>query len=58
MCGYWLVYFAFLFLQKIKNRVVIYVHPFENNFDDNLVFLSFYWSKPMEREKEREMKRT
>jgi len=33
---------------------VIYVHPFEDNFDDNLVFLTSYWSKTMEREKGRE----
>jgi len=26
----------------IYKRVVIYVHPFEDNFGDKLVFLSFY----------------
>jgi len=39
---------------SILGRVVIYVHPFEDNFDDNLVFLSSYWSNTMEREKGRE----
>lgn len=34
------------------------VHQFHNNFSDNLVFLSSYWSKTMEREKGREMIRT
>jgi len=33
---------------------MIFVHPFNDNFGDNLVFLSFYWSKTMEREKGRE----
>jgi len=33
---------------------VIFVHPIDDNFGDNLVSLSFYWSKTMEREKERE----
>jgi len=35
-------------------RAMIFVHPFINNFGDNLVFLSFYWLKTMEREKGRE----
>lgn len=30
------------------------VHQFYNNFSDNLVFLSSYWLKTMEREKRRE----
>jgi len=35
--------------------VVIFVRSIDdNNFGDNLIFLSFYWSKTMEREKERE----
>jgi len=33
----------------IKKKVVIYVHPFEDNF----VFLSFYWSKQWRQEKEK-----
>jgi len=33
---------------------MIFEQPFANNFDDNLPFLSSYWSKTMEREKERE----
>jgi len=37
---------------------VIFVHPFDDNFDNNFVFLSSYWLKTMEREKIREMKRT
>jgi hypothetical protein len=37
---------------------VIYVHPFEDNFDDNFIVLSSYWPKTMEREKGREKKRT
>jgi hypothetical protein len=43
---------------KINHRGVIYVHLFEDNFHDKLVFLSSYWSKTMEREKRRERKRT
>jgi len=39
-------------IKKIK-KVVIYVHPFEDNF----VFLSFYWSKTMETGKGKERKR-
>jgi len=31
---------------------VIYVHPFEDNFDDNLFFLSFYLSKQLREKKE------
>jgi len=31
-----------------------FVHLFHDNFSDNLVFLSFYWSKTMERKKGRE----
>jgi len=38
---------------KINHRGVIYVHLFEDNFHDKLVFLSSYWSKTMEREKGR-----
>jgi len=38
-------------------RVVIHVHLFQDNFDDNLVFLFSYWSKTMKREKGRERKR-
>jgi len=30
---------------------VIYVHPFEDNFDDNLVFFCSYWLKAMKRGK-------
>jgi len=33
---------------------VIFVHSIDDNFGDNLAFLSFYWSKTMEREKGRE----
>jgi len=33
---------------------VIFVHPIDDNFGDNFIFLSFYWSKTMEREKGRE----
>jgi hypothetical protein len=33
---------------------MIYVHPFNDNLGDNFVFLSFDWSKTMEREKGRE----
>jgi hypothetical protein len=36
------------------NRVVIFLHPFDDNFVDNLVFLISYWSKTIEREKGRE----
>jgi len=35
-------------------RVMIFGHPFDDNFLDNLVFLSSYWSKTMEREKGKE----
>jgi hypothetical protein len=34
---------------------MIFVHPFNDNFEDNLVFLFSYWPKTMEREKGREM---
>ena len=37
---------------------MIFVHPFHDNFSDNLVFLSFYWSKTMKREKGKERIRT
>jgi len=37
-----------------SHKVVIFWHPFDDNFVDNLVFLTFYWSKTMEREKVRE----
>ena len=37
---------------------MIYVHLFNDNFSDNHVFLSSYWSKTLEREKGREMIRT
>jgi hypothetical protein len=30
---------------------MIFEQPFANNFYDNLLFLSFHWSKTMEREK-------
>jgi len=33
---------------------MIFVHPFDDNFGDNFVFLSLNWSKIMEREKGRE----
>jgi len=33
---------------------VIFVHLIDDNFGDNLDFLSSYWSKTMEREKGRE----
>jgi hypothetical protein len=33
---------------------MIFVHPFDENFGDNLAFLPSYWSKTMEREKRRE----
>ena len=33
---------------------MIFVHLFNDNFGDNYVFLSFYWSKTMDREKGRE----
>jgi D-alanyl-lipoteichoic acid acyltransferase DltB (MBOAT superfamily) len=36
--------------------VMIFWHPFDDNFVDNLVFLTSYWLKTMEREKERERK--
>jgi len=42
----------------VKKRAMIFIHPFNDNFSDNLVFLSSYWSKTMEREKGREMIRT
>ena len=32
---------------------MIFVHPFNDNFGDNLVFLLFCWSKKMKREKKR-----
>ena len=44
--------------QGAQIRAVIYVHPFYDNFDDNIVFLSSYWSKTIKREKGREGKRT
>jgi len=34
---------------------MIFVYLFINNFNDNFVFLSFYWLKAMEREKGREI---
>jgi len=37
-----------------NNRAIISIHPFSDNFDDNLVFLSFYRLKTMETEKGRE----
>ena len=30
---------------------MIFVHPFNDNFNDNLVFFSFYRSKTIERKK-------
>ena len=33
---------------------MIFIHIFIDNFGDNLVSLSFYWLKTMEREKRRE----
>jgi len=33
-------------------RTMIFVHLIDDNFGDNLTFLSFYWSKTIEREKE------
>ena len=35
---------------------MIFEQSFANNFYDNLIFLSFYWSKTLEREKGRESK--
>jgi len=35
---------------------MIFVHLFHDNFGDNHVFLSSYWSKTIEREKRREDK--
>jgi len=35
---------------------MIFEQPFVNNFHDNFIFLSFHWSKTMEREKGREHK--
>jgi len=34
--------------------VVIFVHPIDDNFGNNLAFLSSYWSKIMERKNGRE----
>ena len=33
---------------------MIFEHPIDDNFGDNLAFFSSYWSKTMEREKGRE----
>jgi len=33
---------------------IIFVHSFNDNFGDNLVFISSFWSKTMEREKGRD----
>jgi len=41
---------------SISERAMIFEQPFPNNFYDNLIFLSFYWSKTIEREKGRESK--
>ena len=38
----------------ISIRAMIFEQSFANNFYDNLLFLSSYWSKTMEREKGRE----
>ena len=38
----------------IEKRGMIFVHLFIDNFEDSHVFLSFYWSKTIGREKERE----
>ena len=39
---------------QILKGAMILVHPFIDNFSDNLVFLSFYWLKTIEREREKE----
>jgi len=41
-----------------KKKIILKSAPFHYNFSDNLVFLSSYWSKIMEREKGRERIRT
>jgi len=38
----------------IKLRAMIFEQPFANNFYDNLIFISFHWSKTMERKRRRE----
>ena len=43
-------------MQYRNLKTGIFEQPFVNNFHDNLIFLSFRWSKTMEREKERECK--
>jgi len=35
----------------IEKRGMIFVHLFIDNFEDSHVFLSFYWSKTIDREK-------
>jgi hypothetical protein len=40
----------------VKRKTMIFVHPFNDNFDDNLVFLSSYWPKTMERKRKRDDK--
>lgn len=42
------------YILAYKKWVVIFVHPIDDNFDDNLTFFSSYWSKTMKREKGRE----
>jgi len=42
------------FLKVFFEWAMIFVHPFHDNYGDNLDFLCFYWSKIMRREKERE----
>jgi hypothetical protein len=37
----------------LMSRVMIVVQPFDNNYCDNLLFLSFYWLKIIEKEKGR-----
>ena len=43
-------------LSVIHSRAMIFEQSFSNNFYDNLIFLFFYWSKTMEREKRTESK--
>ncbi|AES69278.1 hypothetical protein MTR_3g026800 [Medicago truncatula] len=38
-----------------RHRAMIFVHPFHDNFSDNIISLSSYRLKTMEREKGREM---
>jgi len=39
----------------ILARAMIYIHPFNDNFGENLIFLFSYWLKTMEREKGRDV---